>query len=217
MGLTDPCFADDDQTLCRQAFGNAVDFDALLAHGFVTLPTPEAPFAQGGFPTPSGRCEFFSQRLADLGQDGMPDHVPNHESVGSTSAYPLAMISPPARNFLNSTFVNVDSLRAGEVEPILEMHPDDAAARQLHDGDTVRVFNARGSTLSRLRINGRARAGVVNGLGVWWRKYGLDGSNVNQLTSPALTDLGGGPTFYDCLVQVQRIAHPDDSGLNRPR
>jgi len=205
MGFTDPCFADADEALCRQAFGDAVNFDALLQHGFVTLPTMDAPFAKGGFPTPSGRCEFFSQRLADQGLDGLPDHVSNYESTGNSSDYPLAMISPPARNFLNSTFVNVDSLRTPEGEPMLEMHPDDAAARQLNDGYTVRVFNARGSTLCRLRINGRARIGVVNGLGVWWRKFGLDGSNVNQLTSPALTDLGGGPTFYDCLVQVQAV------------
>ena len=70
----------------------------------------------------------------------------------------------------------------------------------------VRVFNDRGSTLSRARINGRARPGVVNGLGVWWRKLGADGSNVNQLTSQALTDLGAGPTFYDCLVEVALAA-----------
>jgi len=202
MGFTDACFADTDPDLCRQAFGAKVDFDTLSARGFVTLDTPEAPFAQGGFLTPSGKCEFFSQRLADQGLNGLPDYVPNHEPAGSSARYPLAMISPPARNFLNSTFVNVDSLRTSEREPVLEMHPADAAARQLEDGAMVRVFNDRGSTLARLRINGRARAGVVNGLGVWWRKLGPDGTNVNQLTSQALTDLGGGPTFYDCRVQV---------------
>jgi len=202
MGYTDPCFADTDQDLCRQAFGAQVDFDVLLVQGFVTLDTPQAPFAKGGFPTPSGKCEFFSQRLADQGLDGLPDYVPNHEPAGSSTRYPLAMISPPARNFLNSTFVNVDSLRASEAEPVLEMHPADAAARQIIDGSMVRVFNDRGSTRARLRINGRARTGVVHGLGVWWRKLGPDGTNVNQLTSQALTDLGSGPTFYDCLVQV---------------
>ena len=205
MGFTDACFDDTDEALCRQAFGVAVNFDTLLTQGFATLDTPEAPFAQGGFPTPSGQCEFFSQRLADQGQDGLPDHVANHEPSGTSTRYPLAMISPPARNFLNSSFVNVDSLRASEGEPVLEMHPTDAAQRHLNDSCTVRVFNARGSTLARLRVNGRARAGVVNGLGVWWRKFGLDGTNVNQLTSQALTDLGGGPTFYDCLVEVEAM------------
>jgi anaerobic selenocysteine-containing dehydrogenase len=204
MGLTEPCFSDSDEVLCRQAYGDAVSFDALLANGFATLDTPEAPFAQGQFPTPSGKCEFFSERLAARGLDGLPDHVPNHEAAHSSSAYPLAMISPPARNFLNSSFVNVTSLQASEGEPLLEIHPTDAAARGIADGDTVRVFNDRGSYHCRARISDRARAGVVNGLGVWWRKLGLKGTNVNQLTSQHLTDLGRGPTFYDCLVQVSR-------------
>ena len=205
MGLTDPCLQDSDAALCRQAYGDAVSFDALLANGFATLDTPDAPFAQGRFPTPSGKCEFFSERLAARGLDGLPDHVPNHEAAHSSSAFPLAMISPPARNFLNSSFVNVKSLQHSEGEPLLEMHPDDAAARHIADGDTVRVFNDRGSYLCRARISARARAGVVNGLGVWWRKLGLGGTNVNQLTSQKLTDLGHGPTFYDCLVEVALV------------
>jgi anaerobic selenocysteine-containing dehydrogenase len=202
LGFTEPCFADDDMALCRMAYGDAVDFDELLNHGFATLKTPEAPFAQGKFPTPSGKCEFFSARLAARGQDGLPDHVPNYEAFASSPLYPLAMISPPARNFLNSTFVNVRSLQDSEREPLLEMHATDAAARGIQSGDVVRVFNARGEYRCKAEISRRARPGVVNGLGVWWRKLGLSGTNVNQLTSQNLTDLGGGPTFYDCLVQV---------------
>ncbi|MDP3136863.1 MAG: molybdopterin dinucleotide binding domain-containing protein, partial [Burkholderiaceae bacterium] len=110
---------------------------------------------------------------------------------------------PPARNFLNSTFVNVRSLRDIEVEPVLEIHADDAAARGIVSGDVVRVFNARGVYRCKAVVSERARPGVVNGLGVWWRKLGLDGTNVNELTSQRLTDLGRGPVFYDCLVEVQ--------------
>jgi len=205
MGLTEPCFQDGDEPLCRQAYGDAVDFDELLAKGFVTLKTSDAPFAQGHFPTPSGKCEFFSERLAQRGLDGLPDHVPNHEAAHTSKTWPLAMISPPARNFLNSTFVNVKSLRDIEGEPLLEIHPFDAELRGIASGDTVRVFNARGTHSCRARVSERARPGVVNGLGVWWRKLGLDGTNVNQLTSQKLTDLGHGPTFYDCLVEVQRV------------
>jgi anaerobic selenocysteine-containing dehydrogenase len=202
MGLTDPCFAESDESLCRSAIGDAHDFEQLLAHGFASLPLPEAPFAQGGFPTPSGRCEFFSQRLADQGLDGLPDHLPNHELSAPGGRYPLAMISPPARNFLNSTFVNVQSLRDIEAEPVLEMHPEDAAARGIVDGAVVRVFNDRGTYHCKARLNQRARLGVVNGLGIWWRKLGLNGTNVNELTSQNLTDLGRAPVFYDCLVDV---------------
>ncbi len=206
MGYTDTCFADDDQTLCRTAFPS-VDYDRLLTHGFATLPLPDAPFAHGNFPTPSGKCEFFSAALAAMGQDGLPDYIPNHESPESSSSYPLAMISPPARNFLNSTFVNVDSLRSAEGEPLLEMAPGDAADRAIADGAVVRVFNDRGSYVCKAQVSARARPGVVVGLGVWWRKLGLNGCNVNELTSQRLTDLGRGPTFYDCLVQVEPLVN----------
>ena len=203
MGFTGPCFAETDESLCRAAYGDAVDFNELLAQGFSTLKLPDAPFAEGNFPTASGKCEFFSQRLADQGQDGVPDHLPNYEAWGSSPDYPLAMISPPARNFLNSTFVNVKSLRDIEGEPLLEMNAQDAEARNLADGSVVRVFNQRGDYRCKMEISSRARPGVVNGMGIWWRKLGMDGKNVNQLTSQKLTDIGRAPTFYDCLVEVE--------------
>ncbi len=203
MGFAEPCFSDTDEQLCRQAYGEMVDFGLLLDQGFAPLPVADAPFAEGGFATPSGKCEFFSQRLATQGLDPLPGHVPNHEVAGSSPLYPLAMISPPARNFLNSTFVNLQSLRDIEGRPVLEMHPDDASARGIAEGALVRVFNGRGSYTCHATLNGRARPGVVNGLGVWWRKLGHAGTNVNEVTSQALTDMGAGPTFYDCSVEVQ--------------
>ncbi|MBN9410355.1 MAG: molybdopterin oxidoreductase family protein [Burkholderiales bacterium] len=206
MGFTDACFADDDLAMCRQAFGDRVSFDRLMADGFAAQTLPEAPFAHGNFPTPSGRCEFFSERLARQGLDGLPDHLPNHEPWGSSAEHPLAMISPPARNFMNSTFVNVASLRAADDRPRLEIHPDDAAARGIGDGALVRVFNSRGEHRCHAEVTTRARRGVVHGLGIWWRKLGADGTNVNQLTSQRLTDLGRAPVFYDCLVDVQPAA-----------
>jgi len=203
MGYTDACFADSDEAMARAAFRRDVDFDALRERGWVQLPLPEAPFANGGFPTPSGKC------IIDSPQFGVPDHVPNHESAASTPAlaerFPLAMISPPARNFLNSSFVNVKSLRDIEGEPVLEMHADDAAPRGIEHGRHVRVFNERGSTVCKAVLNPRARPGVVNGLGIWWRKLGRDGTNVNQLTHQQLTDIGRAPSFYDCLVQVELL------------
>ena len=205
MGFSESCFEDDDLTLCRTALGDAQGFAQLLEHGFVAVPMPDAPFAQGGFPTPSGRCEFFSPRLAAMGQDGLPDHIANYEVPVKTDRFPLALISPPARNFLNSSFVNVTSLRAVEVEPVLEMHTDDALARGISSGDLVKVFNDRGEYHCKAKVSRRARSGVVHGLGIWWRKFGLNGTNVNQLTSQHLTDIGRAPVFYDCAVQVARL------------
>lgn len=209
MCYTNPCFADSDETLCRQAFGDAVDFALLESQGFATLAMPDAPFAEGQFPSPSGRCEFYSARLAAQGLDGLPDHLPNYELQGSSAQYPLAMISPPARNFLNSSFVNVKSLRDIEGRPLLEIHPDDAEARGIANDSIVRVFNARGSYRCHASVSRRARPGVVNGMGIWWRKLGLDGTNVNEITSQALTDLGRAPTFYDCLVEVEAVDATD--------
>ena len=205
MGFTETCFADDDLSLCRQTYGDSVDFDALLRDGFVHLPWPDAPFAQGGFPTPSGKCEFSSPRLAAAGHDPLPDYLPNYERPAPGGRYPLAMISPPGRNALNSSFVNVQSLHPTP-GPVLEIHPLDAAARGIADGALVRAFNDRGSYLCHAEISARARPGVVVGLGIWWRKMGPGGTNVNELTSQALTDMGRAPTFYDCAVEVERAS-----------
>jgi anaerobic selenocysteine-containing dehydrogenase len=203
LGYDDPCFAQDDESLCRSAYGDRVDFKQLLDTGYASLELPDAPFAGGRFPTPSGKCEFFSERLARQGLDGLPDHLPNYEAAGASQRYPLAMISPPARNFLNSSFVNVPSLQEIEREPLLEINAGDAAARGIASDTLVRVFNDRGEYRCKARVSERARPGVVNGLGVWWRKLGPGGTNVNQLTSQQLTDLGRGPVFYDCLVEVE--------------
>ena len=200
MGFDEPCFRDEDETLARTAFTAELDFEALRRDGWVKLPVAEAPFAEGGFLTPSGKCRIDPPGL------GLPDFVPNHESALSTPAlaqrYPLAMISPPARNFLNSSFVNVKSLRDIEAEPLVEIHEADALARGIADGSIVRLFNDRGSYRCKAKLSTRARPGVVNALGIWWRKLGLDGHNVNELTHQRLTDIGRAPSFYDCLVEV---------------
>ncbi len=205
MGFKESCFADDDLSLCRQTYGDSVDFDALLRDGFVHLPWPDAPFAKGAFPTPSGKCEFSSPRLAAAGHDPLPDYLPNYERPAPGGRYPLAMISPPGRNALNSSFVNVQSLHPTP-GPVLEIHPLDAAARGIADSALVRAFNDRGSYLCRAEVSARARPGVVVGLGIWWRKMGPGGTNVNELTSQALTDMGRAPTFYDCAVEVERAS-----------
>ncbi|WP_368621091.1 molybdopterin-dependent oxidoreductase [Paraburkholderia sp. BR13444] len=214
MGLTEPSLFDSDEAVAQAAFRwedktlDGVDWPMLKQAGWARLDLPDAPFADGGFRTPSGKCEFYSERLAQQGLDPLPDYLPPYESADGSpelaARYPLAMISPPARNFLNSTFVNIESLRATEGEPHLDIHPADAHARGIGDGDQVRIFNDRGSMQARARVTDRAREGLVVGLSIWWKKLAPDGRNANQLTSQALTDLGGSATFYDCLVEVKR-------------
>ena len=216
MGFDDPCFQDSDDALAAQAFdatdARAVHFDweSLKRTGWQKLNMPEAPFARGGFPTPSGKCEFYSQAMQDAGLDPLPSYIAPYESPASNPAlaarFPLAMISPPARNFLNSTFVNVKSLRAAEGEPHLDMHPDDCGARGIVAGEMVRIFNDRGSFVAKVRVTDKARRGLVVGLSVWWKKLASDGKNANEVTSQRLTDMGRAPTFYDTLVEVEKAA-----------
>uniref|UniRef100_E1TA41 Molybdopterin oxidoreductase n=1 Tax=Burkholderia sp. (strain CCGE1003) TaxID=640512 RepID=E1TA41_BURSG len=215
MALDEPALFESDEDVARNAFRwqdsmlDGADWEQLKQAGWVKLKLPDAPFAEGGFHTPSGKCEFYSERLAQEGLDPLPDYLPPYESAEFApelaARYPLAMISPPARNFLNSTFVNVESLRSTEGEPHLDIHPADAEARGINDGVTVRIFNDRGSMQARARVTDRARQGLVVGLSIWWKKLAPDGRNANQVTSQALTDLGGSATFYDCLVEVERV------------
>ena len=215
MEIDEPALYESDEIIARAALRwddaslRDASWEALEQQGWLKLAIAEAPFAEGGFPTPSGKCEFASAALANEGRDPLPDYLPPYESPEAApqlaARYPLAMISPPARNFLNSSFVNVDSLRATEGEPHLDIHPCDAAPRGVANGDIVRVYNDRGSMTARARVTDRARTGVVVGLSIWWKKLSPDGRNANQVTSQALTDLGGSATFYDCLVEVEGV------------
>jgi anaerobic selenocysteine-containing dehydrogenase len=202
LGFDEPCFRDSDEDLCRTALKGS-SWEALKHAGWQRLEVPQrfAPFAQGGFRTPSGRCEFYSEGLEKQGLDPLPFYNPPAEGG---DRHPLSFLSPPARNFLNSSFANMQRFRDLEREPRLEMHPSDAASRGIADGDTVRVFNDRGSYRLRARVNARPRPGVVVAPSVWWKKHSPDRRNANNLTSQRTTDIGGGATFYDCRVQVEK-------------
>ncbi|MGH8806292.1 MAG: molybdopterin-containing oxidoreductase family protein [Noviherbaspirillum sp.] len=214
MGFDDPCFQESDDEIAAQAFNRQdvraihFDWDSLKRKGWQKLNAPDAPFAHGGFGTPSGKCEFYSERMRADGLDPLPAYIAPYESAASNpqlaKKYPLAMISPPARNFLNSSFVNVESLRNTEGEPHLDIHPDDAAQRGIGDGNQVRIYNERGSFVAKARVTDRARPGLVVGLSIWWKKFAADGKNANEVTSQRLTDMGKAPTFYDVLVQVEK-------------
>lgn len=217
MGFTEDCFRDSDEAIARQAINAAhprmqgIDFEELKARGWMRLGVPErfAPFAEGNFPTPSGKCEFFSETLAKQGIDPLPVYIPPRESArtapGLAKKYPLAILSPPAHNFLNSSFANLPSFVKAEKEPFLDIHPVDAAARGIENGDRVRVFNDRGEFKLKARVTDKARPGVVVALSVWWKKLTSDGCNANDVTSQGLTDLGAAATFYDALVEVESL------------
>jgi anaerobic selenocysteine-containing dehydrogenase len=217
MGMSEPLMGDDDLTLIRQSLAaqspklDGVTLDTLLERGWMRLnvPTPFLPYAEGNFSTPSGKCEFFSARLAEMGLDPLPTYIPPYESVERDPALvarlPLTLISSPAHTFLNTTFVNVTSLRRQAHEPEVLLHPADAERRGIGAGVMVTVHNDRGAFVAKARVEPSIREGVVWAPSIWWGKLAADGANANQTTSQRLTDLGNGPVFYDNQVEIEVV------------
>jgi anaerobic selenocysteine-containing dehydrogenase len=223
MGFTEDCFRESPDQMIDAALHGANDDRAswlggitrerLEREGHIRLNLPSAadspyflPFANG-FPTPSGKAELYSAALAAQGLDPVASYTPSVESRHAEAArrFPLEMLSRKADNFLNSSFCNVPSLQPMEETGLLEITHRDAATRGIADGDRVRVFNDRGSLTLTARVNGTVRNGVVASR-LNWAKNSPDRVNVNALTSERLTDIGGGPTFYSCLVEVEKLS-----------
>jgi anaerobic selenocysteine-containing dehydrogenase len=219
MGFESELFEISDEDLAREALGErlaksrfgAITVDRLKAEGPMRLPLPNnfAPFADGKFPTASGKCELYSPLLAEQGLDPLPCYTPPHEDPQTrpelAAKYPLQMICPPKPSFLNSTFANIDSLVKEAGAPSVEMHADDARPRGIAAGQWVRVFNDRGSYRARAVVGQSVKPGVVACLGIYWNRDTKDGCNINAVTSTALTDFGGGATFFDNLVEVAPV------------
>ncbi len=230
LGFEADVFQVSDEDLAREAlwegFENrpaaleGITVDRLKAEGPLRLHIPEryAPFAEGNFPTASGKCELYSERMAGVGLDPLPDYTPPAESRDANPElarrFPLQLISPPSPHFLNSTFVNIDSLRQAAGYPELEIHPDDASERDIQSGATVSVFNDRGCFEAVAVVGESVRPGVVVAPGIWWSKLTKDRANANATTSSRLTDMGGGggggrcDAFFDNLVEVTPVKGP---------
>lgn len=226
MGFTEACFRDIAEDLIAQALratqpGRQSEWMSDIteetlndAGGHQRLQFAEEkdgklflPFAAGPFQTPSGKIEFFSEALAAQGIDPLPDFVPAEESRHTgQSKYPLEFLPRKADNYMNSTFANLPGHQRMESAHanLLEMHADDASARGIHEGDTVEIFNDRGSLRMSAHVNGGVPKGVVASR-LTWNKLSPGGHNSNLLTSQRLTDFGGGPTFYSTLVEVRRM------------
>jgi anaerobic selenocysteine-containing dehydrogenase len=163
---------------------------------------PFLPFASGWFGTPSGKCELGAEAL---------QYSPAAESrlgdKGLCEKYPLEFLSSKNDDSMNSTFGNRPAV--DENTSVLHLHPSDAAVRGIASGDRVRAFNERGSLLlkasvAKMPAESPVQLGVVRSPSTRWAKRASDGRNANALTSERLTDIGGGPTFYNCLVEVER-------------
>ncbi len=216
LGYDEPCFQQPDEAILRELIETqthprfeGITWEALVERGFVRLnvPQPFLPFAEGNYPTPSGKCEFYSERMAADGYDPLPTYIPPAWQRGAAPEASLVCISPPAHSFLNSTFANVERFVRREAAPWLHMHPDDAAARGIVEGMAVSVSNERGSVQLTAKITRDIVPGTVLAPGIWWAKHSPDLRNINRITAQDEADMGAGATFYDARVWVTP-AHP---------
>lgn len=197
MGFADPCFEDSDDDMIRQALNTdspylrGITLERLERERFVRLNVSDRPLAGV---------------RANLDGDAL-DYMPPAESrLGAEfdARFPLEMVSSKSHDGLNSSFGMLP--RVEEETSVLEIHPEDAAARGIHDGMEVEVYNARGAVRLRARVGAHVRPGVVRAPATRWPGRAPGGVNVNVLISDRLTDIGGGPCFYNCLVEVRPCA-----------
>ena len=218
MGFEADLFPGDD-ALIRQVLDGGpslkgITLERLEAEGSIRLDFPErfAPFADGTFPTPSGKCELYSERMKSAGLDPLPTYTAPREDPQTRAdlaeSYPLQLLSPPRPQFLNSTFANSAKHRILAGDPTIELSEPDASDRGLSDGQWAEVYNARGRFEARVSLSGAVKPGVAVATGIYWNKLSPGGSNVNSTTSTALTDMGGGATFFDNLVEVKGLDRP---------
>ena len=207
LGITEPALYVSAQEFTAEVLKKGVSASEFVSQPFMqTRQKPDLlPRAQGGFHTPSGKFEFYCEKMARDGLDHLPAFVLPHETLGK-GCYPLNFLPSKHKDSLNSSYGHLPVMRRQEKEArTLEMHLQDAEARGLRDGEEVRVFNDRGQFIIPLKVSTNVPLGTVATFWGWWDKLSGGKGNVNNVTSPALTDLGGGATFYDCRVEVEHI------------
>jgi anaerobic selenocysteine-containing dehydrogenase len=217
LGLDPAAFADTDEGIVRaaldsnHAYMDGITYDSLAERGWARFRVPEGwrPYAEGGFATPSGRCEFYSRLLADAGMDPLPRWEPAAESPSGDLAlaarFPLILLSSKgASHFLNSSYAHAARARTPEDPPRLDISADDAEARGISDAEWVEAVNDRGAVRFMARVGDRVPRGVVSAPSGWWASHSPSGLSVNALTADGISDRGDGPDFHDTLVEVRR-------------
>jgi anaerobic selenocysteine-containing dehydrogenase len=207
-GFTGRCFTDSDDDLIDQALASGHPFldgitraDLDREHSIRLKVSPQdepfLPFARGGFGTAGGKCD-----LRTAAEPYEPPVESRHGDTSLRASYPLELVSPKNHHSLNSTFGYRDS--TDEETAIVHVNREDAAARGIAEGDAVRLFNDRGSVLARAAVDGMVGRGVVSAPAVRWPGRAAGGRNVNALVSDKVTDIGNGPVYYSCLVQLEK-------------
>jgi anaerobic selenocysteine-containing dehydrogenase len=230
MGFEDECFKLSDEQMALEVLDwsapvlEGVDMNLLKQQGFAKLKIDLVPHVEGNFPTPSGKCEFLSAMNVDSNYvlpafrqgceefqpgtavDPLPTYTPQRESVASNPTkaqhHPLSLLSAKPHQFINSCFANLPKHRQLQREPMVIIHPEDAAKRGIVEGQLVEVFNDRGKFQVPARVSDITRVGVVVAPLGYWRKLSHAANTVNAATSSAFADLGRVAAVGDSLVEV---------------
>ena len=163
----------------------------------------EVAFADGNFPTPSGKIELLSESAhARWGVNLLPSYEPLDEGQSEGHGnFPLSLMSPNNKNRIHSQFGNLDVIKDLEPIPLMKMNPGDAKKRLIGEGEKVRVFNERGELFIQVCFDYSLRPGnVVISNGYW----NSEGANPNLLSKGRETDMGHGSAFHDNLVEVEK-------------
>jgi anaerobic selenocysteine-containing dehydrogenase len=221
MGFQDRCFDDTPLDIINSAleidssYLRGITLERLRNEGVIRLNFPgefHMPYKDLRFYTPSGKIEFYSEKMKRDGHDPMPVHISIEEGPLTSPAlykkYPVYLLTPSAKSFLNSNFANIRNSKNKDERPTIELNSLDAERRGVKTGDKVRVFNERGECTLWASVGDDLRAGVAINKGIWWNNLSPGGCNSNQTTPDRLADMGGGSTYNTNLVQIERVNDP---------
>lgn len=212
MGFEEDYLYTSDEELIRIALDSQhpylkhITYESLRRDGWaqVDMPRPYLPFANGGFPTPSGKCELYSEAMEAKGADPLPRYDAPAGDPSNRLRYPLIFMSTKSnRNFLNSSHANQPRHRRASGPPRLRIHPRDAARRGIETDDRVRVYNDRGAIELLATVDDGTLSGVVAMPHGFWASLAPNGASANALTADTLSDMGGGGAIYDARVEVE--------------
>jgi anaerobic selenocysteine-containing dehydrogenase len=211
MGLTEPSLFDSDEELVRQLLDSGhpsldgITPERLRTEGWMRLNHPvDRVLFQDGFPTPSGCLEFVSAAAEAAGLDRVAGFTPAREVDDPELArrFPLVLIAAASHYFMNTIFANRPKLAKRAGQPTVAVHPEDAARRGLTDGQTIRIFNDRGSFEAAVRVSDVVRPGVAATTKGHWSKL-TGGAGVNTTVAERDADMGRGAVYHDNRVQIE--------------